>query len=250
VGLIADAPPRRRTIGADRADLVADDAVFRLSDVIRVYREADVETIALRGVDLTIQPGEFVAVMGRSGSGKTTLLNLLAGSDRPTAGRVLFLGKDLATADDAARSAIRGREIGIVYQSQNLAPMLSLLENVRLAAWLAGRPMDDTVARSALDRVGLADRAGHRPAQLSGGEQQRGALCCVLAGRPTVLLADEITGELDSASAGVVLQLLRDTNRSEGTTVVLVTHDDDVASHADRIVELRDGRVVADGRPH
>jgi ABC-type lipoprotein export system ATPase subunit len=248
VGLIADAP-RRRTIDADRADLVADDAVFRLSDVIRVYREADVETIALRGVDLTIQPGEFVAVMGRSGSGKTTLLNLLAGSDRPTAGRVLFLGKDLATADDAARSAIRGREIGIVYQSQNLAPMLSLLENVRLAAWLAGRPVDDAAARSALDRVGLADRAGHRPAQLSGGEQQRGALCCVLAGRPTVLLADEITGELDSASAGVVLQLLRDTNRSEGTTVVLVTHDDDVARHADRIVELRDGRVVADGRP-
>jgi putative ABC transport system ATP-binding protein len=249
VGLTAEAPPRRRTIGAESADPVADGAVFRLTDVIRVYREADVETIALRGVDLTIQPGEFVAVMGRSGSGKSTLLNLLAGSDRPTAGRVLFLGKDLATADDATRSAIRGREIGIVYQSQNLAPMLSLLENVRLAAWLAGRPMDDAAARSALDRVGLAHRAGHRPAQLSGGEQQRGALSCVLAAKPTVLLADEITGELDSASAGVVLELLRDAHAVEGTTVVLVTHDDTVAGHADRIVELRDGRVAADGRP-
>jgi ABC-type lipoprotein export system ATPase subunit len=247
MGVIANAPRGRRTIGPGLAAAVADDAVFRLSDVIRVYREADVETIALRGVDLTIQPGEFVAVMGRSGSGKSTLLNLLAGSDRPTAGRVLFLGQDLATMDDTARAALRGREIGIVY---HLAPMLSLLENVRLAAWLAGRPLDDPGARAALDRVGLGHRAGHRPAQLSGGEQQRAALTCVLAGRPTVLLADEITGELDSGSADVVLELVRDIHASEGTTVILVTHDDGVAGHADRIVEIRDGRVVADGSMH
>jgi putative ABC transport system ATP-binding protein len=244
MGVIAETAPRRRAI--DDRVTEGDDAVYRLSDVIRVYREADVETIALRGVDLTINPGEFVAVMGRSGSGKSTLLNLLAGADRPTAGRVQFLGRDLATADDAARSAIRGREIGIVYQSQNLAPMLSLLENVRLAAWLAGRPLDRAEGIAALDRVGLADRAGHRPAQLSGGEQQRGALGCVLAARPTVLLADEITGELDSVSAAVVLQLLRDTHAADATTVVLVTHDHEVSAHADRVVELRDGRVVAD----
>ena len=249
MGVITDERPRRHSIDAPGAGSEADEAVFRLTDVIRVYREVDVETIALRGVDLTIKPGEFVAVMGRSGSGKSTLLNLLAGSDRPTAGRVLFFGRDLATADDAARSAVRGRQVGIVYQSQNLAPMLSLVENVRLAAWLAGRPLDDAEARAALDRVGLGDRAGHRPAQLSGGEQQRAALSCVLAARPTVLLADEITGELDSASAGVVLDLLRDTHRADGTTVVLVTHDLGVAGHADRIVELRDGRVVADGMP-
>ena len=247
MGVTSDGRPSRRTIDARPAGLNAGAAVFHLTDVIRVYREADVETIALRGVDLTIDRGAFVAVMGRSGSGKSTLLNLLAGSDRPTAGRVLFLGQDLATVDDAARAAIRGRQIGIVYQSQNLAPMLTLLENVRLAAWLAGRPVDEAGARSALDRVGLADRAGHRPAQLSGGEQQRGALSCVLAARPTVLLADEITGELDSASADVVLRLLRDIHLSEGTTVVLVTHDRAVADLADRIVELRDGRVVADG---
>jgi predicted ABC-type transport system involved in lysophospholipase L1 biosynthesis ATPase subunit len=249
MGVITDERPRRHSIDAPGAGSEADEAVFRLTDVIRVYREVDVETIALRGVDLTIKPGEFVAVMGRSGSGKSTLLNLLAGSDRPTAGRVLFFGRDLATADDAARSAVRGRQVGIVYQSQNLAPMLSLVENVRLVAWLAGRPLDDAGARAALDRVGLGDRAGHRPAQLSGGEQQRAALSCVLAARPTVLLADEITGELDSASAGVVLDLLRDTHRADGTTVVLVTHDLGVAGHADRIVELRDGRVVADGMP-
>ena len=241
--------PRRRSLGEFAAQPEADDAVYRLTDVIRVYREADVETIALRGVDLTIQPGEFVAIMGRSGSGKSTLLNLLAGSDRPTAGRVQFLGRDLATADDATRSAIRGREIGIVYQSQNLAPMLTLVENIRLAAWLAGRPIDESKARFALERVDLGHRAGHRPAQLSGGEQQRAALSCVMAAGPTVLLADEITGELDSASADVVLQLLRDTHLAEGTTVVLVTHDHDVAARADRIIELRDGRVVPDRRP-
>jgi putative ABC transport system ATP-binding protein len=220
--------------------------LYRLTDVIRVYRDSDVETTALRGVDLVIRPGEFVAIMGRSGSGKSTLLNLLAGSDRPTAGRVQFLGRDLAGADDRTRSAIRGRDIGIVYQSQNLAPMLSLVENVRLAAWLADRPLDLARASFALEQVGLGHRARHRPAQLSGGEQQRAALVCVLAARPTVLLADEITGELDSASADVVLQLLRDTHLAEGTTVVLVTHDRDVAARADRIVELRDGRVVPD----
>ena len=239
--------PRRRSIDA-AVDQPDDDTIYRLTDVIRVYREADIETIALRGVDLVIRPGEFVAIMGRSGSGKSTLLNLLSGSDRPTAGRLEFVGRDLANADDATRSAIRGREIGIVYQSQNLAPMLSLLENVRLAAWLAGRPLDLARARFALERVGLGDRAGHRPTQLSGGEQQRAALSCVLAARPVVLLADEITGELDSASAAVVLEVVRDAHLAEGTTVVLVTHDHDVAARADRIIELRDGRVVGDRR--
>lgn len=241
--------PRRRSIDGPWAQPEADDAVYRLTDVIRVYREADVETIALRGVDLTIQAGEFVAIMGRSGSGKSTLLNLLSGSDRPTAGRVQFLGRDLSTAHDAARSAIRGREIGIVYQSQNLAPMLNLVENIRLAAWLAERPIDESRAKFALERVGLGHRAGHRPAQLSGGEQQRAALSCVMAAGPTVLLADEITGELDSANADVVLQLLRDSHLADGTTVVLVTHDHDIAARADRIIELRDGRVVPDRTP-
>jgi putative ABC transport system ATP-binding protein len=249
VGVTTAERSRRRTIAGPGAEPEADDAVYRLTDVIRVYREADVETIALRGIDLTVRPGEFLAVMGRSGSGKSTLLNLLAGSDRPTAGRLQFRGLDLAAADEAHRSAIRGREIGIVYQSQNLAPMLSLVENVRLATWLAGRPIDIAQATLALDRVGLGHRIGHRPAQLSGGEQQRAALSCVLAARPTVVLADELTGELDTASAEAVLQLLGDTHIADGTTVVLVTHNEDVAARADRIVELRDGRIAAKRRP-
>ncbi len=236
--------PRRRTIGGPADVRAADGPIYQLNDVIRVYREADVETIALRGVDLAIARGEFVAVVGRSGSGKSTLLNLLAGSDRPTAGRVQFLGRDLATADDMTRATLRGREIGIVYQSQNLAPMLSLVENVRLATWLCSRPLDTTAVRAALQRVGLGHRADHRPSQLSGGEQQRAALGCVIAARPAVLLADEITGELDRASASVVLQLLRETHVTDGTTVVLVTHDREIAQAADRIIELRDGRVV------
>ncbi|MEO6207756.1 MAG: ABC transporter ATP-binding protein [Candidatus Limnocylindrales bacterium] len=246
---MTEAPVRRRTIAVNAVAIDDADAIYRLTDVIRVYREADVETIALRGVDLTVAPGEFVAIMGRSGSGKSSLLNILATADRPTAGRVLFRGRDLATADERDRAALRGREIGIVFQSHNLAPMLDLLENVHMAAWLAGRPVDDAAARAHLALVGLDERAHHRPDQLSGGEQQRAALACVTVVRPTVLLADEITGELDSVNAGVIVDLLHQTHMVDATTVVLVTHDPAVAERADRIIELRDGRVVADRRP-
>ncbi len=241
------ATSNRRDLPESDGPLPGND-VYTLRDVIRIYREADVETIALRGVDLAVAPGEFVALMGRSGSGKSTLLNIMAGSDRPTAGQVLFRGRDLATIGDDERARLRGSEIGIVYQSQNLAPMLSLIENVRLSAWLAGRPLDSSAAGDQLARVGLGERAAHRPEQLSGGEQQRGALACVVAARPAVLLADEITGELDSRNADVLLRLLRDCHAAIGTTVVLVTHDPAVASTADRIVELRDGRVATDRR--
>lgn len=222
---------------------------IRLEDVIRIYREVDVETVALRGVDLTVAAGEFVAIMGRSGSGKSTLLNLIAGSDRPTAGRVIVAGTDLARADESQRSRLRGRTVGIVYQSQNLVPILSLLENVALAAALAGRPIDANGCMNHLADLGLGDRAGHRPEQLSGGEQQRAALACVLAGDPSVLLADEITGELDSAAAAAVLEAVVQSHRTTGATVVLVTHDPAVAARSERIIELRDGRVVADRRP-
>lgn len=236
---------------ASRRDLEARahgslDQTYLLSDVIRIYREADVETIALRGVDLAVSPGEFMALMGRSGSGKSTLLNIMAGSDRPTAGRVLFRGHDMATASDDARARLRGSEIGIVYQNQNLAPMLTLVENVRLAAWLAGVRLAASEACEQLATVGLAERAAHRPEQLSGGEQQRAALACVLVARPSVLLADEITGELDSRNAERLLELVRDRHRATGMTVVLVTHDPSVAEMADRTVELRDGRVASD----
>ena len=221
-------------------------AVVTLSDVIRVYREADVETIALRGVDLEIASGEFVAIMGRSGSGKSTMLQLLAGSDRPTAGRVVVDGIDLSRADESERAALRGAHVGLVFQNQNLVPFLTLSENVELAAALAGRPIDQDDARAVLSRVGLEARLDHRPAQLSGGEQQRAALAVVLATHARIVLADEITGELDSESAELLLDLLTEVHARDAMTLVLATHDPHVAARADRTVELRDGRVVAD----
>jgi putative ABC transport system ATP-binding protein len=219
---------------------------IRLVDVIRIYREVDVETVALRGIDLEIAPGEVVAIMGRSGSGKSTLLHLIAGSDRPTAGTVVVAGIDIARAEESERAALRGRQVGIVFQSQNLVPFLDLTENVQLAATLAGRPVDDATVSAALERVGLGSRADGRPAQLSGGEQQRAALAAVVVTRPAILLADEITGELDSTSARGLLDLLMEIHASDGMTIVLATHDPDVAARADRVVELRDGRIVAD----
>ncbi len=222
--------------------------LVQLEEVIKVYRESDVETIALRGLDLSIEEGDSVAIMGRSGSGKSTLLNLISGSDRPTAGRVLVDGTDVGRADEVARAQLRGKVMGIIFQSQNLLPFLTLEENVVLTGRLAGTELDGSWARELLDRVGLADRGSHRPDQLSGGEQQRGGLACVLAAKPRLLLADEMTGELDSATAAKLLDLVREVRRTEGMTVIMVTHDEQVAQTADRIVELRDGRVVADRR--
>ena len=230
-----------------RADVAAT-SIIQLVDVIRVFREADVETIALRGIDLEIAPGEFVAIMGRSGSGKTTLLQLLSGSDRPTAGRVIVDGIDLSRADEDLRASLRGAHVGIVFQSQNLVPFLDLDENVQLASELAGRPVDPAARRDILQRVGLEGRERHRPTQLSGGEQQRAALATVLAARAPILLADEITGELDSTNAELLLDLLAEIHTEEGVTLVLATHDPEVARRAGRVVQLRDGRVASDGR--
>jgi ABC-type lipoprotein export system ATPase subunit len=233
-------------VGLSEADTATPDNIIELRDVIKVYREADIETIALRGIDLDIRRGEFAAVVGRSGSGKSTLLSLLAGADRPTAGRVLVNGISLHTAEERDRERLRGRSVGIVFQTQNLVPFLTLEENVRLVDWLADGAGDEADTRDLLALVGLTDRAAHRPEQLSGGEQQRAALACVLAGRPSMLLADEITGELDSRTASHVLQVVRDVHRERGVTVVMVTHDAAVAERADRIVRLADGRIVSD----
>jgi putative ABC transport system ATP-binding protein len=222
--------------------------MIALTDVIRVYREVDVETIALRGIDLDVAPGEFVAIMGRSGSGKSTLLQMLAGSDRPTAGRVVVDGIDLSRAEEDVRASVRGRHVGFVFQSQNLIPFLSIEENLLLAADLADRPLSPTAARAILTRFGLEARGSNRPAQLSGGEQQRAALAIVLGTRPPIVLADEVTGELDSTNAALLIGLLAEIHEAGGVTIVLATHDRQVAKRADRIVELRDGRVVADRR--
>lgn len=228
-------------------ELSGNDAVA-LNDVFKVYRDGEVETIALRGIELAIKRGEFVAIMGRSGSGKTTLLNLIAGVDRPTAGKVIVDGVALERASENEREVLRSRSIGLVFQAQNLVPFLSLEENVRLVDALADGASSAPAARELLAAVGLADRAKHRPDQVSGGEQQRAALACVLAAAPAVLLADEITGELDSATAAHVLDVVRAVHRERGLTVVLVTHDPSVAATADRVIHLADGRVVEDAR--
>jgi len=247
-GQAASPDPRGAADAGHPTATPSDGPLIVLTDVIKVYREVDVETIALRGVDLEIATGEFVALMGRSGSGKSTLLHLLAGSDRPTAGRVIVDGIDLARAGEDQRIRLRGSRIGVVFQSQNLVPFLDLEENVLLAASLAGRPIDRTGARAALAKVGLAERLSHRPDRLSGGEQQRAALALVVATRPALLLADEVTGELDSANAATLLDLVAELHDASQITVVLATHDPQVAARAGRIVELRDGRVVDDRR--
>jgi ABC-type lipoprotein export system ATPase subunit len=220
------------------------DLAIDARDLFHVYRDGDVETIVLRGVDLAIGSGEWVAVTGRSGSGKSTLLNLIAGSDRPTAGSIRVAGVEIAGADEAVRARLRGRTVGILYQSGNLVPFLDARENVRLAAQLGGREIPDADALELLRAVGVEDRARHRPGELSGGEQQRVGLACIVAAEPAIILADEMTGELDTRSAGQVLDLVEAVHGGSNATIVMVTHDPAIAARADRIVELRDGIVV------
>jgi putative ABC transport system ATP-binding protein len=200
----------------------------------------------LKGIDLDVPRGQFLAIMGPSGSGKTTLLGLLAGLDTPSAGRVILDGEDITALDEDALALVRGRKIGFVFQSYQLIPTLTAEENILLPIELAGEPGAASRARELLDRVGLAERRDHYPVQLSGGEQQRVALARAFALRPPILLADEPTGNLDSANGQVVLDLLLRLNREEGTTLVLVTHNQELAAHAVRRITLRDGRIVAD----
>jgi putative ABC transport system ATP-binding protein len=222
------------------------DGLFRLQDVIRIFREGELETIALRGIDLAIQSGSFVSLMGRSGSGKSTLLALLAGADRPSAGRVLYRDIDLGRAPESELQRLRGRQISLLFQSDNLVPFLSVRENLDLAARLAGTEVREGLASALLSRVGLNERMRHRPGHLSGGEQQRAALACVLAAGSPVLLMDEPTAELDSRSAQAVLDLVQQLQTELHLTVVLATHDRSIAARADRIVTLDSGHVTSD----
>ena len=202
----------------------------------------------LRGVDLELPAGQFVAIMGASGSGKSTLLGLLAGLDTPTEGKVIIDGVDITGLNEDALALVRGRKIGFVFQSYQLIPTLTAEENVLLPHELSGGDVAEgmTRARELLTNVGLTDRMDHYPVQLSGGEQQRVALARAFMCKPPILMADEPTGNLDSVNGAHVLDLLISLNQREGTTLVLVTHDRALASRADRIVTLSDGQVVAD----
>jgi putative ABC transport system ATP-binding protein len=208
-------------------------------------KSGDRDLVILRDIDLAVMPGEAVAILGASGSGKSTLLALLAGLDTPTAGSVLLEGADLFALDEDARAELRGRAVGFVFQSFQLLPSLTALENVMLPLELAGRDDAQAGAREILARVGLGERLHHYPKHLSGGEQQRVALARAFVVRPKLLLADEPTGSLDAESGEAVIALLFELNREAGTTLVLVTHDEQLARRCQRAVRLAAGRIVA-----
>ncbi len=218
--------------------------------VTKVYRTNALEVHALRGVDLTIGRGQFLAVMGPSGSGKTTLLNCLSGLDDIDSGSVVVDGADIHAMADAKRTAHRARSMGFIFQSFNLIPVLSAVENVELPLLLTGVKAATARERAGrmLDRVGLHERHEHRPSELSGGEQQRVAVARALVGEPAIVWADEPTGNLDSQMAASILDLLREVNAA-GQTIVVVTHDPGIGGAARRLVRMQDGGIVADGQP-
>ena len=222
-------------------------SVIELAGVTRLYRDGEVSVEALRGVSFAVREGEFLGIMGPSGSGKTTLLAILGLLDRPTEGSYLLDGEEMSKLNETRRARVRGRRIGFVFQAYNLLPRSTAQRNVELPLVYAGVGRRERAKRvlAALDEVGLLERAKHRPSQLSGGEQQRVAVARALVVQPSVILLDEPTGNLDSASAAEVLSILERVHRN-GATIVMVTHSDEVAEHASRILRLADGRVVAD----
>jgi putative ABC transport system ATP-binding protein len=221
--------------------------VIQLHRVTKTYRTGSVEVHALRGIDLIVERGEFVAIMGASGSGKSTLMNIIGCLDIPSTGQFFLDGIDVRTLDEGQIARVRNRRIGFVFQSFNLIPRTPALTNVEMPLAYAGvsRRERRELATAALAAVGLADRAAHQPTELSGGQQQRAAIARALVTSPAMILADEPTGNLDSASTDEIMQLFARLN-NEGRTIVLITHENDVAACASRIVRLRDGLIVAD----
>ena len=226
------------------------DAVIQALNLRRVYPMGDEAVLALRGVDLLIRRNEYVAIMGPSGSGKSTLMNLLGCLDTPTDGEYWLNGQEVSRMSDDALARVRNREIGFVFQTFNLLPRATALHNVELPLIYAGVPAPERSrrARQALERVGLAQRAAHRPSELSGGQRQRVAIARALVNRPSLLLADEPTGNLDSTTSEEIMKVFGDL-RAQGQTIVVVTHEPSIAGCAERLVVLRDGRVDSDSAP-
>ena len=216
---------------------------IELSDVFKVYKEGPIETVALRGVSLRIEEGEYAALCGPSGCGKSTLLNLVAGLALPTAGRVRVAGTEIGNQTEAERSRLRRDTLGLVFQSDNLFARFTVFENVQLPARLAGRPDAPKLAKAALESVGVGSLGARYPGQLSGGERQRVAIAAAIALGPRILLADEVTGELDSRTGAVVLDLLSRLNQELGLTILAITHNAAAAERAQRVVNMQDGTV-------
>ena len=225
--------------------------LIELKDIYKIYPMGEETVHALDGVNITIDQGEFVAIVGSSGSGKSTAMNIIGCLDVPTSGTYHLGGVDVSTMEDDQQADIRNKMLGFIFQQYNLIPKLSVLENVELPLLYAGVPADQRRERAirSLERVGLADKKKNLPSQLSGGQQQRVAIARALAGDPSVILADEPTGALDSKTGREVLGFLKKLNR-EGDTVVLITHDNSIAVKADRIIRLQDGKVIYDGDAH
>jgi putative ABC transport system ATP-binding protein len=219
--------------------------VIQLNDIVKSYPMGKRELTVLQGVNLSVDRGQMVAIMGPSGSGKSTLLNLIGLLDRPTSGSYILDGREVSRLTGGEQSKVRGQKIGFVFQSFNLLPYLSALGNVELGQKYAGK-LDTRIAKEALDKVGLADRMNHRPNELSGGEQQRVAIARVLAKAPPIILADEPTGNLDSHSSKEIMTILSGLHNEAGITLVMITHDPNIAKYCQRIIHIQDGQIVSE----
>ena len=222
-------------------------AILETHDLRKIYGSGDTEVRALDGVDLTVEKGEFAAVVGTSGSGKSTLLHMLGGLDRPTSGTVTVDGRELSTLKDEALTIFRRRKIGFVFQNYNLVPVLNVYENIVLPIQLDGGQPDKAYMNQIIDTLGLESKLQNLPNNLSGGQQQRVAIARALAAKPAIILADEPTGNLDSATSLDVMSLLKTTGQKFSQTIVMITHNEDIAQMTDRIVRIEDGRIVRRG---